>query len=387
LHLCGHRARRLVPLAFAAWLAVDGGIAAQPASSQRPEQLTRRVTDRMAALQREAEQLAQQSRTLLGDLRALEVERDLQAEKAQAAEAAAVDAQARLAAADARLMQLEQQRSAQLPDLKAQLVDLYKRGRGGYTRLLLEASSIRDLARTSRAIAALGRINAQRAAAHEQTLAALRAERATLAQTSAELQARNADAVQGRLAAERAVAARTALIARIDARRDLNAQLTGELQVAQEQLQRQIANLAAGRPAETVSVPIAPFRGALPWPASGPLVGRFGTPANRPGAAAVRNGIEIGAPAGSVVSAVHGGTVAYADAFTGFGQLVILDHGGNDYSLYGYLASASVAKGEVVEAGAEVGRVGSAPAGPPALYFEMRIDGRSVDPLQWLEGR
>ena len=379
------RGRRLAPLALVALMAVPGDIAAQPAA-QRPDP-TRRVTDRIATLQREAEQLAQQSRTLIGDLRALEVERDLQAERATAAEAAAIDAQARLAATDARLAQLEQQRSAQLPDLKAQLVDLYKRGRGGYTRLLLEASSMRDLARTSRAIAALSRINARRAADHEKTLAALRAERATLERTAAELQARNTEAAQARVAAQRAVAARTALIARIDARRDLNAQLTGELQVAQEQLQRQVANLAAGRPVESVSVPLAPFRGALPWPAAGPVTARFGTPANRGGTTAVRNGIEIGAAPGTVVTAVHGGTVAYADAFTGFGQLVIVDHGGNDYSLYGYLASASVARGDVVEAGAEVGRVGSAPAGPPALYFEMRIDGRSVDPLQWLEGR
>ena len=49
--------------------------------------------------------------------------------------------------------------------------------------------------------------------------------------------------------------------------------------------------------------------------------------------------------------AVHGGTVGYADAFTGFGTLVIVDHGGETYSLYGYLASASVERGQAVEAG------------------------------------
>ena len=79
--------------------------------------------------------------------------------------------------------------------------------------------------------------------------------------------------------------------------------------------------------------------------------------------------------------------MAYADVFTGFGNLVILDHGGNDYSLYGYLASMAVARGDRVEAGTELGRVGLAPAGPPALYFEMRVDGRSVDPVQWLKSR
>jgi septal ring factor EnvC (AmiA/AmiB activator) len=84
---------------------------------------------------------------------------------------------------------------------------------------------------------------------------------------------------------------------------------------------------------------------------------------------------------------MHGGTVAYADAFSGFGTLVILDHGQEVYSLYGYLESASVERGQAVDSGTEVGRVGSAPAGRPALYFEIRVDGRSVDPVQWLKVR
>ena len=84
---------------------------------------------------------------------------------------------------------------------------------------------------------------------------------------------------------------------------------------------------------------------------------------------------------------MHGGTVGLAGPFIGFGNLVILEHGPNNYSLYGYLSDIAVERGATVEAGAELGRTGSAPAGPPALYFEMRIDGRSVDPLQWLKAR
>jgi septal ring factor EnvC (AmiA/AmiB activator) len=87
------------------------------------------------------------------------------------------------------------------------------------------------------------------------------------------------------------------------------------------------------------------------------------------------------------VLAIHPGTVSYADVFSGFGTLVIVDHGGNDYSLYGYLGVASVREGDTVDAGSEVGRTGLPPTGPPGLYFEIRIDGRSVDPVQWLRPR
>jgi septal ring factor EnvC (AmiA/AmiB activator) len=133
-----------------------------------------------------------------------------------------------------------------------------------------------------------------------------------------------------------------------------------------------------------VFVPITPFRGALEWPVPGRVVGRFGQ-SNRLTSAGVRNGIEVAAPEGTPVHAVHPGTVGYADAFTGYGTLIILDHGANRYTLYGYLSEAIVERGQQVNAGDELGRVGSAPAGGSALYYEMRIDGRSVDPLQWLK--
>ena len=353
----------------------------------RTEALARRVNERIEALQREAERLAGEARTLVGDLRKLEIERDLQSEQLAQAQAAVAGTQAELEKTTRRLAQLDQQRAAQLPDLRAQLVDLYKRGRGGYARMLLEADGVRDLGRTTRAISALIRINEQRIDDHRRTLENLRTERAALEQKGTELRAHEAEARRARAAADRAVAARAALIDQIDNRRDLNAQLAGELQVASERLQQQVENLASGRPAEAVDVPVAAFRGALEWPVAGRVTGRFGEGSNRVGGAAVRNGIEIGAPAGSVATAVHGGTVAYAEAFSGFGTLVIVDHGREVYSLYGYLASASVERGQTVEGGMEVGRVGSAPAGPPALYFEIRVDGRSVDPVQWLRVR
>ena len=177
------------------------------------------------------------------------------------------------------------------------------------------------------------------------------------------------------------------LVEQIDQRRDLNAQLAGELQVAYQRLQQQVANLTAGRAAESVDVPVGAFRGALEWPTAGRVTGRFGEGSTRVGGSSVRNGIDIAATDGGPVTAVHGGTVAYADAFSGFGNLVIVDHGRETYSLYGYLASMAVERGQMVEAGTELGRVGSAPAGPPALYFEIRVDGRSVDPVQWLKPR
>jgi septal ring factor EnvC (AmiA/AmiB activator) len=365
-------------------LAVQAAVAAQTADRARTEAQARRVNDRIRALQSEADRLTGEARTLLGELRALEIEQQLQGERVREAQAAVERGCAAVEEATVRLEALEQQRSAQLPDLKAQLVDIYKRGRTGYAKLLLGASSVREFGRALRAVAALMRINETRVAEHRRTVDALRRERTRLEEELQALQATEAEARQAQAAADRALAARTRLLAQIDTRRDLAAQLAGELQLAYDRLQQQLASLAAGRPVDPVPVPLAPFRGTLEWPVTGRLLAPFGQSSGRFGETLVRNGIDIAVPAGTPVQAVHPGTVSYADPFIGFGNLVIVDHGSNTYSVYGYLESISVARGATVDARTELGRVGSAPTGPSALYFEVRVDGRSVDPIQWL---
>jgi septal ring factor EnvC (AmiA/AmiB activator) len=63
---------------------------------------------------------------------------------------------------------------------------------------------------------------------------------------------------------------------------------------------------------------------------------------------------------------------------------VIVDHGQNAFTLFGHLAEATVAQGASVNRGTIIGRAGRNPAGLDVVYFELRIDGRPVDPVQWL---
>ena len=368
-------------------IALSAGPSGQTDHRGRTEDEALRVTDRIRSLQSEADRLAGQARTLIGDLRTLEIDRELQVERVRQAQAAIAEGQAALDDTARRLASLEEQRTAQLPDLQAQLVDIYKRGRAGYATLLFGSTGVREFGRATRAIGALLKINQERVAEHRRTLATVQQERTRLEGELDALQARVAEAQQGQAAADRALQARTALIAQIDTRRDLNAQLAGELRLAHERLQQQVATLGPGRPADPAGIPMAPFRGALGWPVPGRLTGQFGQRVGRPGDTAVRNGVEIAAAEGTPVHAIHQGTISFADLFTGFGNLVIVDHGAGAYSLYGYLGAISVAPGDTIDSGTELGRVGSAPAGPAALYLEIRIDGRSVDPVQWLKPR
>lgn len=98
------------------------------------------------------------------------------------------------------------------------------------------------------------------------------------------------------------------------------------------------------------------------------------------------NGIVIQAGAGTPVRAIAGGKVILAEWLQGYGQLVIIDHGGGDMSLYGYNQSLSVRKGARVSAGQTIAAVGnSGGQSRSALYFEIRRKGAAVNPMRWLK--
>ena len=273
-----------------------------------------------------------------------------------------------------------------MPGLAARLREVYKLGSGGYLRLLLSVDDARDMGRAYRTVAALAALDRQRVRAHQTTVGSLREARKELEARRASSARLEAAARASASAAARAVQARAALVARIDAQRDLNAQLAGELDAARAKLAATVSSLAPGA---APALPFRPFRGALDWPVSGAVVTRFGVDrSSKYGTAVARNGIEIGAPPDAAVVAVHEGTIAYAAPFTGFGPLVIVNHGDRAYTLYGYLATVGVTKGARVDKGARLGTVGMAPAtGTPTLYFEVRVDGKPSDPLQWLKPR
>jgi septal ring factor EnvC (AmiA/AmiB activator) len=348
-----------------------------------------RATDRISALRREAELLASEERTLLGDLRKLEVERDLRTEEAAKLDAEAAAVARQVEEAGRQIEALDASIRAARPGLNARLIDVYKLGRPGYARLLLGVSSIRDIGRATRIVSALAHADQRRVQEFAASIARLETAQAGLRQQADRLRVLQSDAHAAAELAAKAASAREGLVRQIDERRDLNAQMAGELELAAQKLQRTVQALpGSASTADFVILPIKPFRGALEWPSGGRLLSRFGQHRNATfGTTMTQNGVELASEDGRPVRAVHDGRVAFADVFAGLGQLVIVDHGGLAFSLYGYLGSMSVAKGSAVAAGEVIGTAGRGPAGSSALYFELRIDGRPVDPLQWLKAR
>ena len=125
--------------------------------------------------------------------------------------------------------------------------------------------------------------------------------------------------------------------------------------------------------------------GKLAWPVDGNILYNFGRVV-RPDNTTLRwNGIGITAAPGTAVHSVAAGDVVLAGQLGTYGQTVIVEHGGGDYSVYGSLSRMTVGKGAHVAKGQMIGEVGTSdPDLPPHLHFEIRHEGPAVDPATWL---
>src|SRR5262245_37561928 len=127
------------------------------------------------------------------------------------------------------------------------------------------------------------------------------------------------------------------------------------------------------------------MKGKLDWPVRGEITGGFGKIRHPEFSAEVfRKGIDIEAPVGEEIKAVEKGKVVFAESFSGYGRMVIVDHGERYFSVYAHLSEILKKMGDPVKRGEALGRVGDSDSLVGArLYFEMRKDGKSIDPLPW----
>ncbi|MDP9176377.1 MAG: peptidoglycan DD-metalloendopeptidase family protein [Gemmatimonadota bacterium] len=154
-----------------------------------------------------------------------------------------------------------------------------------------------------------------------------------------------------------------------------------------EAARRRAAARARGAPAAPSSIRTSDY-GRLDWPVDGNIIYRFGRVINPNNTTTRWNGIGIAASEGTQVRSVSAGEVVLADVMGTYGNTVILQHGGGDYSVYGSLARMAVAKGARVTKGQTIGTIGATdPALPAHLHFEIRRGGPAVDPLTWLRSQ
>jgi murein DD-endopeptidase MepM/ murein hydrolase activator NlpD len=124
---------------------------------------------------------------------------------------------------------------------------------------------------------------------------------------------------------------------------------------------------------------------SLVWPAPGKITSPFGDGRSHPG-------IDIDGVTGDPVVAAGTGTVMMAGAapanYSGYGNVVMIDHGGGIATLYAHLSRVDVAMGQAVQQGQQVGAIGATGiATGDHLHFEVRVANKPVDPMPWLPAR
>lgn len=159
-----------------------------------------------------------------------------------------------------------------------------------------------------------------------------------------------------------------------------------QLQALLQKVARASTSLAAAPsyvPLPNAGEKFSSRRGRLPWPTQGRISHGFGS--SQVEGQLQWNGVLINASAGQQVQAVHYGRVVFADYFRGQGLLVIIDHGEGYLSLYAHNQHLLKKAGDAVKAGEPIASVGNTGGQDEnGLYFEIRYQGKAVDPTDWL---
>jgi septal ring factor EnvC (AmiA/AmiB activator) len=346
------------------------------------------LNEKLAALRKDLGSLDQKQTTLLGELHKLEIQIRVSREELELLKLQLDRGYREIDDLLKQIQALETSIQELRPYLASRSVSLYKLGRLSYVRLLLSVEEPRELTRAYRYISRLAHADGEKIGRFITDQSALEESKSKLvARTKDMLEVRNQlEATTQTL--ERRKATKETLLGEIDTRREMAQTLVFELEEARGKLEGLMTQLVRGElPSEgPVFLPIRLFRGELGWPVEGRVATHFGKQFHpRFRTVTVQNGIEIEAPSLAPVGAVYDGHVVFASWFQGYGKLLIIGHPGNVYSLYGHLYEIKVKEGDVVNRGDEVGWVGDTGSlSGPSLYFEIREDGRPVDPEAWL---
>lgn len=388
----------LVALVVGALLLVAGPATGDPgADKARVDARIDSLRDRAAADAAEAGVLTEELSAAAGLVRELEAGVSAQQARLGVLEADVTDARRLLRTLDAtierqtvRLERLRRDHAVAVSRLERRVRAIYVADEPDLIGFALGTTSFTDLLDNLELLSRIGRqderLVEQVARAREGVADARRRTREARA-GAVEIERRlAARAVEQRAVVERLVANRRALVGAQEGRRAALAAIRedrGEVLAEIEALEQQSAELAAriraAQPAVTVGA-VAGSGGPLVWPVSGPVTSGYGWRWGR-----MHEGIDIAVPSGTPVGAAGSGTVIYTGWLGGYGNLVVVDHGGGVATAYAHNSSLVASVGQTVGAGqvlAYSGNTGNSSG--PHVHFEVRVGGSAVDPLGYL---
>jgi murein DD-endopeptidase MepM/ murein hydrolase activator NlpD len=398
--------RTLVVLLGAALLAVAPAASAQDSIYDRKANLDSRISslrDKIESAKEKEGVLTSEIKTASSDIELLEGDIDSLALRVAELEGVLARYRARLARLEEKyryqtrhLNRLKRDHARAQRELERRLVELYETDQADALAILLQVESLgqlieqldfmNEVGRQDRRITAeLKRLKIQMREARKRT-AAVKQEvaeaTAVVEEKTEEAQAAQAELIARQEALAAARSEKSELLAGTREDRDHAEEDLDVLLAASAALQSQIqssGSSTSGGGASTTGGDTTPSASGLIWPVSGVVTSGFGYRWGR-----MHEGIDISAPTGTSVRAAASGTVIIAGYMGGYGNIVVIDHGGGLSTAYAHL-SAIWAGGGSVSQGQGIGAVGcTGSCTGPHLHFEVRINGSAVDPMGYL---
>ncbi|MBI5886131.1 MAG: peptidoglycan DD-metalloendopeptidase family protein [Deltaproteobacteria bacterium] len=284
---------------------------------------------------------------------------------------------------------LEDEKKVLAGRLSRRVRAMYKIRKGTALAAVFTADTMGELGRRHKYLTLIMDSDASLIDGYERNLNGLDAEKARLASLGVQMNAAAAEALTKKAEAESLKKKKTALLAGVKNEKRRRLKVVKELTEAAAELTDLIARLRTGETQAAGLDGFASMKGRLDMPVAGMVSSRYGKVRNQKYNTEVfNNGIIIESELGVPVKNVYPGKVAYVGWLRGYGQVMIIDHGGGYYTLFAQLSRILKDKGAEAAVGETVALVGdSGPTGLPGLYFEIRQKGVPRDPEAWFVAR
>jgi murein DD-endopeptidase MepM/ murein hydrolase activator NlpD len=303
------------------------------------------------------------------------------------------DLEAELAKSQRRLERAEKRLDKLTVILNERAGNVYKNGEVSFLEVLLGATDFTDFLTRARFLQVIISVDADLVRDIKGTKKAIEESRAAIEANRDETQRQQdaltteinrIDSLAGAYRAQRnqvqaEIGSKQEMIQKIDEDRKAFEASEAEFERSANQIRAQLeaARRAAGGSAQTVA---NPSPSGFIWPVAGRLSSPFGPRWGR-----LHAGIDIAAPTGTPIAASKAGRVVISSWYGGYGNLIVLDHGGGVETWYGHNSVNSVRVGQSVGQGQVIGRVGSTGNSTgPHVHFEIRLSGRPVNPVPYL---
>lgn len=365
--------------AFPVWASVD------PVATKKELQ---QIQNRIADLQKEIKRTQNQRSATEQALQKAEREISDTRRKLKGVNDAMAQSESKLNELRIAQRQLNQAKEVQRSALKQDINAAYRTGRQEYMKLLLNQEQPDKMARLMKYYDYYHQARMERIQAFNQTLNDIKANEIKINEEVAQLTNLKADLDQEQQQLQAAKEQRKQVLAKLESSLKSDASRVTNLQANQNELEailHQVQATLSDLPSNVGKQPFSQLKGKLAWPSQGKLIKRFGN--RRESGALNWNGVLINTKEGSHVKAVHHGRVVFSDWMRGFGMLTIVDHGDGYLSLYGHNETLLKSPGDWVNGGEVIAYSGrSGGQDQASLYFEIRKDGKPVNPSRWCRG-